>query len=1348
MKPTKAAPDRQMSRFNFHFANNFLHMEMESSFEITDSTMQLVESVFMNNNFQHDFQHGSALEAGSGGGRRPILGELGRQPDRRALPSAAINNNGLTYNNNQLRSDNGPHVIVNDDAASSFAIGSPDFESSFIINDDHNSASQQQHGNFSFGDFNKQLDRDHDDLVKNITGQVGGDNARPEPFLQVATEPSSGYGTVCIKNNGEREKPSNDVPWKNSELKDLFSPLKLEQLFHPPAGQNGAPSNLASVASPSNVPRIDDFNISELLKTSSRGESNDESFKSKRFSSSFMAAGTAPAPNDAHVDKSSVYYGAELPSEVIRIRKGKQKQKEESRFINVDSMFEGSVSPLMQTNNGNQSMVSDILTETGEKFDLSIYVQDDESTVTDFASGGSGQPKLPPVLTSNDVTRDQSQLPDHLLAASSPFMTPLPSKIITGMQNVNHVGDVTFEPGPSSSSSTRSHSRPRHGSRKSSLEATKKRPDLIMEQVDDDMKQWEGDNPNKSSIRLFQLHYDTATKDRLKALVTELEQVDVNAVPAIEDDLGIDMALKRLKLSEKSVVIDNAEDVSGDSSSHHSIETVIAKPESVPVTSPRVPLPLRLQNKDKSIAFDYDDPLSVIAGASMISVNFNKTLGGPSLDEEIQKFEQDQQRLSEMKKEIGEHRYVPIKPYPLPEQTKLPAFSFMDTDDDNAEDRDEHEVNDEPSHVESSTYPDKSLANVEKAFESLRAIKADITMANVPRSMKPTPIRLVYPPPIKEKDCAVTLKEKLSNNSNVVYSDDELIIPPSCQVESIYGLSHIYDNIKSLKVDGNRIHLLGGAPLSLMRLSANYNNLSAQTQFHHLMHLQHLDLSHNRIETLKQFVGLIHLRELNLDFNILLDLKGMESLPSLVTLSAIGNRITEIGNDVVSKSLETLTLDFNHIYKIENLQMLAVLKSISARNNLIEAVSATEPHCTLKELNLAGNRLPSFDCSLFPNLVDLNLDSNAIFPDAVHVGNCRTIKSFSCRYQDISSSSSANESHINLKKWHNLTAFALSGTRFSHGIEDMLFFHRLELLDLSGCHIRQLPHKFAKRLSNLIHLDLSNNMLTDIEPLRKHRALRYLNLYGNEVSSISGLCGVLSSLTHLQTVDVRMNPITAKFYPALGESDADESTWLLQDHKFIKSMNDVTYIRRLCYRSTLIFNCSTCLIRLDGVSISEDDRRESREQYTKIRESVRRNSHIASTANIPKQHQVNSKLQRFSNMNGRENKTVSNQMVKKSNQAVTFWIPLSQQQSQSHAKPPPIPQKPQSKPHVQPKHQKQLNQKKKIMAEIPVVKQRYFLRTQLRNRPYNHTNDPAPTKTYFVYSADGKPLRLTHKSDF
>ncbi|MHA1149147.1 MAG: topoisomerase DNA-binding C4 zinc finger domain-containing protein [Promethearchaeota archaeon] len=116
-----------------------------------------------------------------------------------------------------------------------------------------------------------------------------------------------------------------------------------------------------------------------------------------------------------------------------------------------------------------------------------------------------------------------------------------------------------------------------------------------------------------------------------------------------------------------------------------------------------------------------------------------------------------------------------------------------------------------------------------------------------------------------------------------------------------------------------------------------------------------------------------------LDIEDLSELKGLEKLTSVISLSLQNNKISEIRGLANFTQLKTLYLYGNEITEIENLENLKNLKKVILSNNEITQIKGLSALINLEELNLSNNLIEEIEgLENLINLEYLDLHNNKI----------------------------------------------------------------------------------------------------------------------------------------------------------------------------------------------------------------------------------------------------------------------------------------------------------------------------------------------------------------------------------
>ncbi|KAI9144534.1 hypothetical protein BKA69DRAFT_802108 [Paraphysoderma sedebokerense] len=181
-------------------------------------------------------------------------------------------------------------------------------------------------------------------------------------------------------------------------------------------------------------------------------------------------------------------------------------------------------------------------------------------------------------------------------------------------------------------------------------------------------------------------------------------------------------------------------------------------------------------------------------------------------------------------------------------------------------------------------------------------------------------------------------------------------------------------------------------------------------------------------------------------------------------------------------------------------------------------------------------------------------------------------------------------------------------------------FHQAEVLEVAKAGIRHLPELMSKVMPCLKELDLSGNSIVDITPLRSLKKLRRLNVMGNDIGDFYEVAKTINGLRTLEILDIRQNPLTALFYtnylpPTPNSLPGDSppssplkshNSWLEQDTTYLKTLNDTTYVKRHCYRTTLIYLLQKTITSLDHIPVTESERKGVTHAYNRMKRRLNR----------------------------------------------------------------------------------------------------------------------------------------------
>ncbi|GAA5826499.1 hypothetical protein JCM5353_003027 [Sporobolomyces roseus] len=449
------------------------------------------------------------------------------------------------------------------------------------------------------------------------------------------------------------------------------------------------------------------------------------------------------------------------------------------------------------------------------------------------------------------------------------------------------------------------------------------------------------------------------------------------------------------------------------------------------------------------------------------------------------------------------------------------------------------------------------------------------------------------------------------------------------RAESVVRLKEFLPRLDEVNLNHNEISYLTGIPSTLRTLLIASNRLTSLTSFNHLHNLERLDLSNNQLDSVQHLSALRHLRDLKVDGNQITTIEGLGELDGLVRLSLKGNQLTgdvDLGKTKWSR-LETLHLAHNRIESLTGLEQLHSLTSMNLDHNSLTSLDPPSSLTRLRILRLCNNPISHIDVSFAPKLRTIYIDSArlGVVQGTEHL---RKLENLSVRDQSGAALTLAMPHIRDVKRLY------LSGNPLPSSFPSEKFFN-LTYLELAMCQLTSLPPNLASLVPNVRTLNLDFNFLESLEPLRGLTRLGKLSVVGARLNKVRPVVGVLESLVELESLDMRMNPITLAFYPPLGpvtdsllpshrehrilhpDSLPSSSTtttvatssitpdFTTLDSKFRKALPDEWYFKRSAYRAALM-HAVPSLIKLDGIDCTRE-----RKKVRKVIEKLRGGDHEA-----------------------------------------------------------------------------------------------------------------------------------------
>jgi len=227
------------------------------------------------------------------------------------------------------------------------------------------------------------------------------------------------------------------------------------------------------------------------------------------------------------------------------------------------------------------------------------------------------------------------------------------------------------------------------------------------------------------------------------------------------------------------------------------------------------------------------------------------------------------------------------------------------------------------------------------------------------------------------------------------------------------------------------------------------------------------------------------------------DLDGLQCLVRLITLDLTRNQITDVTPVQDLVRLQVLIVLRNRVSDVSSLNRLTQLAMLDiGKNGLIEDASVV---------------------ANMPNLVTLHMEQNRIgslepVRRLVHLG---TLDAHNNQIRDIS----AVQDLVHLE-YLTLNCLKADGITYPD-VSAVSNKPRLLTLQLAGCGLNDQQLAGITNLPALEMLNLDENQLSDLSPVRPLRTLKQLYLAGNQVAQL----GPLSSLPNLVSLFLSQNQI-------------------------------------------------------------------------------------------------------------------------------------------------------------------------------------------------------------------------------
>lgn len=283
----------------------------------------------------------------------------------------------------------------------------------------------------------------------------------------------------------------------------------------------------------------------------------------------------------------------------------------------------------------------------------------------------------------------------------------------------------------------------------------------------------------------------------------------------------------------------------------------------------------------------------------------------------------------------------------------------------------------------------------------------------------------------------------------------------------------------------------------LEKLTINNRNMSNLNDISELSKLKSLDLTGCRFpaEELETIASLSELQELTISGCGLSTLSGLETAVNLIYLDASSNSIRKLEPLSNLSKLSELHMQHNVLDDLSVLNNLPELSKLDVSYNSLSSIAPVTNCVKLTLLNASNNQLTSAgSASTLPLLTDLMLDYNSI-SDISDLSGCKAMTTLTI----------SNNSIVDLSPLaglSNLTFFDFSYNKVE-SLPEWPSDSAMQVIDGSYNAITSIDS--LAKLADISYIYMDYNKITSVDALANCFHLVQVNVYGNEIESVSSL---------------------------------------------------------------------------------------------------------------------------------------------------------------------------------------------------------------------------------------------------
>ena len=302
-----------------------------------------------------------------------------------------------------------------------------------------------------------------------------------------------------------------------------------------------------------------------------------------------------------------------------------------------------------------------------------------------------------------------------------------------------------------------------------------------------------------------------------------------------------------------------------------------------------------------------------------------------------------------------------------------------------------------------------------------------------------------------------------------------------------------------------------------------------------LTNLTTLSISNTKVEDISKLSALTNLTALDISNTQIKDVSVIKNFASLEYLYMNSLENLDASTIVVPETLLTIEFQNNNLESIDFLEGLKNLSTVNGFNNKISDLSPLS-ESSLYSINFAANDLSSISGVNYSEISNIDFSTNNITDISCLEGN--SAYTIDLSYNNITDISALKDStnlislHLNNNNIFDISAlkdcFAISTLNISYNnISDLSVLSTiddLQYFDARNNNIKDIKVlKNCKTLkSSATHIDLRNNVISDISALSGYAALEVLYISDNKIKDLSPL----STISTLQSLFANNNEIT------------------------------------------------------------------------------------------------------------------------------------------------------------------------------------------------------------------------------